>query len=134
MNQPHLIILYDAQCALCQAARRWLERRAIAGTLEFVDCRSEARAQKAPMVAEQACIEAMNVVGPEGEVCAGADAMPLLLSVIPRWRWLGRALGWPLFRHLARPMYRAIARRRLSLSVFFPKTSGDSCGPDDQCS
>ncbi len=128
MDQPPLIVVYDAQCPLCQRARRWFERRSPENALQFVDCRSAARIAKAPMVSEDACRTAIQVVAQNGDVRAGVEALPLLLSVIPRWRWLGRMLGWPLMGHFARPAYRAIARRRLRLSSFLPyQKQGDAC-------
>lgn len=116
MASTPLLILYDAQCPVCRAARHWLERRAPAGSLEFLDCRGDERARRLPEVSESACLEAIHAIRPDGATRVGADALPWLLSTIPRWRWLGRALSMPLIRHLARPTYRLIARHRLRLS------------------
>jgi len=112
MSDTPLLVIYDAHCPLCRAARRWLERRASARALEFIGCQSEERARRAPAVPEEACLEAMYVVWPDGALRAGAEALPGLLERVPRWRWLGSALRLPGLRQLAGPAYRFIARHR----------------------
>lgn len=116
---PGAVLIYDAECPMCRASALWLLRRALAGGadgLEILPCRSPARRARFPAVSEDACLTAMQLVLPDGRVLAGADAVPEILRLIPRWRWLAGVFGLPPARPFARAVYRWIARNRMKLS------------------
>ncbi|MGH7390468.1 MAG: thiol-disulfide oxidoreductase DCC family protein [Candidatus Rokuibacteriota bacterium] len=120
-------LIYDGDCSMCRASALWLMRRAIAGgatELEIVPCRSPVRRERFPQVAEEACMTAMQLVLPDGQVLAGADAVPEILERIPRWRWLRRLFELPGVRPVARRGYAWIARNRMSLSCKLPGARG----------
>lgn len=111
------VLIYDGECPVCRASALWIMRLALAGgALEILPCRSEERARRFPGVAEAACLEAMQLVLPDGHVVAGADAVPDLLRRLPGLGWLARAFDLPGARPLARHAYAWIARNRLKIS------------------
>lgn len=119
------VLIYDGECAMCRASALWLMRRALsAGRLEILPCRSEARLERFPQVAEEACLTAMQLVLPDGRVRAGADAVPELLRRIRGWGWLAGVFDLPGIRPLARRVYAWVARNRMRLSC---GVRGGSC-------
>ena len=104
---------------MCRASALWLMRRALAGgadELEILPCRSPVRRQRYPTITDETCMQAMQLVLPDGRVLAGADAAPEILRRIPRWRWVARLFSLPASRPLARRVYAWVANTRMRLS------------------
>lgn len=128
------ILIYDGECPLCLSAQAWLAQRVPKDTLAYLPCQSPDRAQHAPQVAETACMEAMHLVLPGGQVYVGDQAFPPLLRLVPGYAWLGRVLTWPGVRHVAPHAYGWLARHRLALSPLFArKTKDGACNLDGDC-
>jgi predicted DCC family thiol-disulfide oxidoreductase YuxK len=116
---PTAVLIYDGECSMCRASALWLLRRAEAGgatELEILPCRSPARRERFPTITDQACMQAMQLVLPDGRVLAGADAVPEILRRIPRWRWIATFFDLPRVRPFARRVYAWIARHRMRIS------------------
>ncbi len=129
----HPVLIYDGECPMCRSARAWLEARVPVGALEYLPCQDERRAEVAPGMAREECLQAMQLVRPDGHRLAGEKALPALLQMTPGWRWLGRLLELPGMGWLTGPVYAVIARNRLSISrVFFAK-SGPACDSESGC-
>lgn len=102
---------------MCRASALWLMRRAMAGgELEILPCRSLPRRARFPQMSDEACMQAMQLVLPDGRVLAGADAVPELLRRIPRWRWVAAAFDVPGARPVARRLYGWLARNRMRVA------------------
>ena len=113
------VLIYDGECSMCRASALWLLRRAEAGgarDLEILPCRSPVRRQRFPSMTDEACMQAMQLVLPDGHVLAGADAVPEILRRIPRWRWVAALFDLPRARPFARRVYTWIARNRMKIS------------------
>ena len=110
-------LVYDADCAMCRASALWLMRRAMAaGQLEILPCRSGPRRARFPQLTEEQCMRAMQLILPDGRILEGADAVPELLTRIPRWRWAVPVLALPGVRPAARRVYGWIAANRMRIS------------------
>ena len=110
-------LIYDAECAMCRSSALWLMRRALSsGTLEILPCRSRVRQARFPQVAEERCLEAMQLVLPDGRVLSGADAVPELLRRIRGWGWMAQVFALPGIRPLAHRGYGWVARNRMRIS------------------
>lgn len=104
-------IFYDAQCSLCQAGRRVaggiFTRRGFAWT----PLQTPAAARRL-RISEEALLEAMRVLLPDGRVVSGLDAWIVLFRAVG---WLG-PVAWLLSRPGIHPVgqacYRWIARHR----------------------
>jgi predicted DCC family thiol-disulfide oxidoreductase YuxK len=117
------VVIYDGDCSMCRASALWLLRRAEAGGarhLEILPCRSSVRRERFPAITDEACMQAMQLVLPDGRVLAGADAVPEILDRIPRWRWIATLFALPGARRVARRVYAWIARNRMRLSCVRP--------------
>jgi predicted DCC family thiol-disulfide oxidoreductase YuxK len=104
-------LIYDGECGVCRNAvtllRRW-DREHVLRFVPFQDGPAVARFQ----IALPALAAAMHLILPGGEVYAGADAIPELLSMLPGKRWLAPAFRIPGVLLLARRIYAWIAIRR----------------------
>lgn len=113
------VLIYDGECSMCRASALWLLRRAEAGgarDLEILPCRSPVRRQRFPSIADETCMQAMQLALPDGHVLAGADAVPEILLRIPRWAWIARLFDLPRARPFARQVYAWIAKNRMKIS------------------
>jgi predicted DCC family thiol-disulfide oxidoreductase YuxK len=118
------VLIYDGECSMCRGSALWLLRRAEAGgarDLEVLPCRSPVRRQRFPSISDETCMQAMQLVLPDGRVLAGADAAPEILRRIPRWRWVARAFAVPGAGIVARRAYRWIADNRMRISCARPR-------------
>ena len=115
------VLIYDGECAMCRGSALWLMRLALSGgALEILPCRSEPRRARFPRISDEACMEAMQLVLPDGQVLAGADAVPEILRRIPRWRWVAALFDLPRARPYARRVYAWVARNRMKISCARP--------------
>jgi predicted DCC family thiol-disulfide oxidoreductase YuxK len=110
------VLIYDASCPLCRQSVTWLSRRAVRGEFEFLPCQAAERRARFPLIAESACMEAMQLVLPDGRVLPGAEAAPEILGRLRRWRSLAALFRLPIVKALAPHVYGWIARRRFRIS------------------
>ena len=115
--QTPAVLIYDGDCAMCRSSALWLMRLAMsAGQLEILPCRSAPRRIRYPLLTDEACMTAMQLVLPDGRTLAGADAVPELLHRIRGLGWLATAFSLPGARPIARRAYAWIAKNRMRLS------------------
>lgn len=119
------VLIYDGECAMCRTSALWLMRRARASDrLEILPCRSTPRRARFPQITDAACMQAMQLVLPDGRVLTGADAVPELLRRVRGWRWVASLLGLPPVRPVTRRLYAWVARSRMKLSCAVREPSG----------
>jgi predicted DCC family thiol-disulfide oxidoreductase YuxK len=111
------VMIYDASCPLCRQGVAWISRRAMRGAFEFLPCQAAERRARFPWMDERTCMEAMQLVLPDGHVLAGAAAAPQILRRLKRWRWLVGVFRLPGMQVLAPRVYAWIARRRYQIST-----------------
>jgi len=130
------VLIYDGECPLCRTARDWVLEKSPSGSVEALACQSPERKQRFPNMEETQCMEAMQLVLPDGHILSGEKALPNLLALLKGWRWLASLLNWPLVRNVSPIIYRLIAKNRIALSILVSKKGeGDhSCSDDDACS
>lgn len=127
--RPEPTFLFDGDCAFCSSCARWIERhlprqpKVLAWQLT----------ELAPLgVTEAQAAEAVQWVdGPDR--AAGADAVGrLLVYQGGSWGLLGRILLLPGVVHLARPVYRWVARHRDRMPGGTPACAIRPPGPTDK--
>lgn len=110
------VLIYDGACPFCQGAMTWIQRRARPGQFEFLPCQSQERRARFPRMSDQACLEALQLVLPDGRVLAGDAAIPEILQRLRGWRWLTRLFRLPGAAVFAPRLYRWVARNRYAIS------------------
>ena len=107
-------LIYDGECGICQQAvallNRW-DREHVLRYVPFQDGAAVARFG----IALPKLAAAMHLILPDGRVYPGADAIPRLLALFPRKRWLAPLFRIPGVLPIARRIYAWIAIRRRCL-------------------
>lgn len=114
------VLIYDGNCPLCRNAVNWCLKEAKPGTLEALACQSDERARLFPQISLEACMESVQLVWSDGSVFAGADSIPHLLRLMPRWKWTAPAFHLPGVKWAAPHVYHFVARHRGEFSRLFP--------------
>lgn len=105
------IILFDEHCPLCQRSIRFLMRQRGSSVLKPLPLQTPGLLAQFH-ISESAAMREIHVVDSAGAIWRGADGVLVALSALARWRWVALLLRVPGFIHVARPVYRFIARRR----------------------
>jgi predicted DCC family thiol-disulfide oxidoreductase YuxK len=132
MAGERAVLIYDGECPMCAGAAAWIQRRALPGTFEFLACQSPERARRFPELAEATCLEAMQLVLPEGGILSGDLAIPKILARLRGWWWLAAAFRLPGVGRVAPQVYRWVARHRHVIShaiVPASRPEGGAQGP-----
>ncbi|PCJ57887.1 MAG: hypothetical protein COA73_10330 [Candidatus Hydrogenedentota bacterium] len=125
-------LIYDGECPLCLRARDWILPRALPGALTLLACQSEERRAQFDFVAEHDCLQAMQLVLPDGTVYAGDRALPYVLQRLRGWQWLAHLFRVPGVSLVAPIAYRFIARHRHALGTLVTRKGdgADACDID----
>ena len=130
------ILIYDGTCPLCLKAVEWVESHSAPGVFHMLACQSEERIASFPDMAEETCMEAMQLALPDGRVLAGEQALPHLFSLMRRWRWLAYFFRVPGVSLLSPFAYGFVAKHRHIISVFVARKHmdpGTSCEGEREC-
>ena len=110
MNRP--LLVYDGTCTVC--VRQLEKLRDLLG--DRFDCESFREPnffQNHPRLRQEECEKAIQLVHPNGNVYAGAEAVARTLGLRHIYYPLTITYYIPGFRSIWESFYRAIARRRL---------------------
>jgi predicted DCC family thiol-disulfide oxidoreductase YuxK len=110
------VLIYDGACPVCRHGMSWVERRARRGQFEFLPCQSPERRTRFPWISEESCLQALQLLLPDGRLLSGDAAIPEILSRLRGWRWAARVFGLPGAGVLAPRLYRWVARNRYAIS------------------
>ncbi len=120
------VLIYDAKCSLCCGCMNWIKSHAIRKNIfEFTTCQSEERKSRFPDIREEACLEALHLVTPDGKILAGDKSLPEILSNLRYFRCLAIFFKMPVINLLFYFVYRRIANNRYIISqTILPLTRG----------
>jgi predicted DCC family thiol-disulfide oxidoreductase YuxK len=104
------VLIYDAECRMCTAAKDGLERAG--ADVRCVPYQSDEAARRLGSRYRHGRPDVAFLVGADGSVREGADAFVPLLEGFRGGGWLARLLRLRPFRPLAHLVYRIIARNR----------------------
>ena len=111
------VLIYDAKCSLCCGCMNWIKSHAMGtDTFEFIACQSEERKSRFPDIREEACLEALHLVTPDGLILAGDKSLPEILCNLRYFRWLTIFFKMPVISLLSYFVYRRIADNRYIIS------------------
>jgi predicted DCC family thiol-disulfide oxidoreductase YuxK len=118
------ILIYDGACGLCRGGVSWISRRAVRGQFEFLPCQAAERRARYPWMSERSCMEAMQLILPDGRLLAGDAAIPEILRRLRGWRWLVLLFRLPGVEILAPRLYAWVARHRYQISCMLGRPRG----------
>ena len=108
-----LVVVYDADCGVCQASVSWVRRRDRRNAVGFIG--NDAAALPAGVSREET--EHTIVVLDGGRKFVRAEGVSRILRELRGWSALGAVLRTPGVRQLANLGYDAFARRRHRVSL-----------------
>jgi predicted DCC family thiol-disulfide oxidoreductase YuxK len=125
---PTYTLLYDDMCQICTAQARGLVRYDTDHRIALLAIGSPAAQARYPQIAPQDAQRWMHIVGPDGHIWRGADAVRQALLLLPLGRALGALLYLPGAMRLAHPLYDWFARNRYRFGgVTADACDGDAC-------
>jgi predicted DCC family thiol-disulfide oxidoreductase YuxK len=116
VSAARAVLIYDGSCGLCRGGVSWISRRAVRGHFEFLPCQAAERRARYPWMSDRACLEAMQLILPDGRILAGDAAIPEILRRLRGWRWLAGVFRLPGVEALAPLLYAWVARHRYQIS------------------
>jgi len=113
MAPSKLTVWYNTKCPVCNAGIDWqhsrLVRAARAGAIEFRDINLEPDALARFGAGVEDIRRRLHAVDATGRLHVGADCAIEIWLRTPGDAWLGRALGLPVIRQIARFAYNRFA-------------------------
>ena len=117
VDRARAVLIYDGTCGLCQGGRLVdLAPRRPRATSSSCPARRPSGAPAIPWMDERACLQAMQLILPDGRVLAGDAAIPEILRRMRGWRWLAWAFRLPGIEVLGPLLYGWVARHRYQIS------------------
>ncbi len=111
------VLIYDAKCSLCCGCMNWIKSRAMGtDTFEFIACQSEERKSRFPEIREEACLEVLHLVTPDGRILVGDKSLPDILCNLRYFRWLTTFFKIPIISSMSYFVHRRIANNRYIIS------------------
>src|SRR4026207_784458 len=83
------VLIYDGACGLSCGGVSWISGRAGPGYFEFLPCPAPERRARYPWMSEGDCLQAMQLILPDGRVLVGDAGIPEILRRLRGWRWAG---------------------------------------------
>ena len=109
MQRPKLTVWYNTKCPVCNAGIDWqrnrLVRAAKSGDIEFRDITLEPDALAHFGSGIEDVRRRLHAVDTDGKLYAGADCATAIWLRTPGDAWLGRLIGLPVIRPIARVVY-----------------------------
>lgn len=108
-------MLYDGNCRICTAQAQTVESYNDDGLIEVLDMNSRAAMARFPQITPAMAQRELHLVGPDGSLYRGAEAVRETLLRLPSLRGLGELMHLPGAMSVARPLYAWVARNRYLL-------------------
>src|SRR5512142_905296 len=105
-------LIYDDLCEFCRGAVGRLMKLDKLRQVQVVPLSKPELPAGLPIPPRERRLEEIHLVGRDGSVWRGADAVAKVVSLFPKSRWLGWMMRWPLVRQVARGVYGWVARHR----------------------
>ena len=116
------VLIYDGNCPVCGKTVAWIKDNAKKGAFEMLPCQSESVKQRFPSIKRAVCMQAMQLVLPDGAVLSGEKALPEILKRLRRYGTAAAFFKLPGSQILSRAFYRRFADRRYHIArLLFPK-------------
>ena len=115
------VLIYDGGCPICGNTVVWIKEHELKDAFEMLPCQSEERKRRYPFMEVATCMQAMQLVLPDGTVLAGEKALPEIVKRLKRYHAAAALFLVPGSTAVARVFYRWFAERRYRIAnLLFP--------------
>lgn len=118
-----LIVLFDAECALCRKARKWLGEEPQYVPLKFYPLQLKGVTQRFPGLQEVDLRAELTVLHAQGDYWRGLDAWLMVLWALEDWRERSIELAQPMWKPLARRLVIELSENRYWLSDLIERSN-----------
>lgn len=124
MDETRPVLIYDGNCPICRKTMAWIKENADEDTFEMLTCQSEQVEKRFPFIESEDCMNAMQLILPDGKHLVGEKAMPEILKRMNRYGSAARLFHLPGADLISRRFYRWFADNRYQIAkVLFPNES-----------
>ncbi len=114
-------LIYDGECPVCRKTVEWVKENMRKDAFEMIPCQSEEARKRFPFVERAVCMQAMQLILPDGEVLSGEKALPEIVKRLKRYGPAAALFALPGSEIIARSFYRWFADNRYHIAnVLFP--------------
>ena len=119
------VLIYDGNCPVCEKTVVWIKHNAKRGAFEMLPCQSGSMKQRFPSIKRAVCMQAMQLVLPDGTVLSGEKALPEILRRLKQYSSAAALFKLPIGDPFP-GLYRWLADRRYHIArLLFPKKEND---------
>ena len=115
------VLIYDGECPVCRRTVAWIRENMRKDSFEMIPCQSGEVRKRFPYVEQAVCMQAMQLILPDGEVLSGEKALPEIVKRLKRFSPAAALFDLPGSDILSRSFYRWFADNRYHIAnVLFP--------------
>jgi len=89
-NSGKAVLIYDGNCHACRRTIGWIRENGRKDAFEMLSCQSEDVRQRFPFIKKTSCMQAMQLILPDGKVLSGGNA---LSEIVRRLKHYSAAAG-----------------------------------------
>jgi predicted DCC family thiol-disulfide oxidoreductase YuxK len=116
------VLIYDGSCPVCKKTVTWIRENMRKDSFEMLPCQSEEVRQRFPSMKRAVCMQAMQLILPDGQVLAGEKALPEIIKRLRRYSPAAALFSLPGSEILSRSFYRWFADNRYHIAgILFPE-------------
>ncbi len=121
MGSRKAVLIYDGDCPVCAETVRWIRDNERKDSFEMLPCQSGEVSKRFPSVEPAACMQAMQLILPDGKILSGEKALPEILKRLKRYSPAAAFFSLPGSEAISRSFYRWFADNRYHIAgVLFP--------------
>jgi predicted DCC family thiol-disulfide oxidoreductase YuxK len=132
MHTSTYTMLYDGQCRMCRSQAELVARYNDDRQIALLDLHAAVVAARFPRISVEDARRELHLVGPDGRIYRGAEAVRQILLLLPALRGLGELMRWPGAMLLARPLYALVAGNRYLLGGRVEPCPDGACALPDR--
>ena len=115
------VLIYDGNCPVCSGTIAWIRDHEQKDAFETLSCQSTEMSERFPSMEKAVCMQAMQLVLPDGTVLPGEKALPEIFKRLRRYRLAAHMFKLPGMETISRAFYRWFADRRYHIAkLLFP--------------
>ncbi len=117
MDETRPVLIYDGNCPICRKTMGWITENADDKTFEMLTCQAEQVGERFPFIESEDCMNAMQLILPDGKHLVGEKAMPEILKRMNRYGSAARLFHLPGADLISRRFYRWFADNRYQIAI-----------------
>jgi len=115
------VLIYDGMCPVCRRTIGWIKDNQRKDAFEFLTCQSDEIVRRYPVIEKATCMQAMQLILPDGTVLSGEKALPEILKRTKRYSPAAEFFKIPGTESVSRAFYRWFADNRYHIAdLLFP--------------